>query len=166
MTQAIFRCPDCKATIHIPETGLRMTCTYCGYEQPVPDAQKRRAQMAKEAQAHELAQQKAEKQQRDAAAARASQRKKMGWTVLSFPFRLALILVPLAIPVAIVAFVFLQQGAGDALLDDATRNQFEAAAVQAKDAGYQPVGPVLEDRVIFNPVYATHQSVDASQCSL
>jgi uncharacterized Zn finger protein (UPF0148 family) len=39
-------CPQCKAPFNIPQTGLTMTCAFCGFQVAVPDVDERREEEA------------------------------------------------------------------------------------------------------------------------
>ncbi len=41
-------CPQCDAPFDVPETGLMMTCAFCGHRMAVPDADERRAALETE----------------------------------------------------------------------------------------------------------------------
>ncbi|MCA9666274.1 MAG: hypothetical protein KC503_11825 [Myxococcales bacterium] len=63
---AELKCPQCGADNSVPPTGLSMTCEYCGFSRPVPDAKARQKRMEQEERTRRNAEQEALKRDQKA----------------------------------------------------------------------------------------------------
>lgn len=142
-----LKCPQCGALNPIPPTGLELICEYCGFTRPVPDADRRREQMEREAERQRRAQEKAQeaalRQQEREQKRRASRRRSvLGWLV-ALPFKL--------LPLVALAYLAYYFGLHTLFMGPGGGPELAAQVAQLSTEGYVMVGAPEEIRFAFAP---------------
>ena len=128
----------------IPPTGLQMTCEYCGLTQPVPDADKRRTRMEREAKRAAEQRKKAEERARRQAEREGQSRQQRRRSTASWLLTLPLKLLPLALVVGLFYYLggyelFFGDDGAQALAQEISRLEAD---------GYRAVGPPASERFV------------------
>jgi len=142
-----LKCPQCGALNPIPPTGLELICEYCGFTRPVPDADRRREQMEREAErqrrAEEKAQETARREQEREQSRRASRRRSVVTWLVALPFKL--------LPLGALAYLAYYFGLHTLFMGPGGEPELTAQVAQLRTEGYAVQGAPAEIRFIFAP---------------
>jgi uncharacterized Zn finger protein (UPF0148 family) len=146
-TMARLKCPECGARTPVPSSGLTMTCAYCGFSQPVPDADKRRERMERAERKRREAEEAARRRAAQRAAGQAQERVRRGIGCVGALLRLVAAMLPLAA----IAAVLYHFGLLDPLIGETGEQQLAEAAAELRQRGYVEVQPPRVERYFARP---------------